>query len=128
MIRRKSVHNQNIWNRFRFTKKFINLVVNNFRTENGVIKTFPVSCFSVLETILAIFFLALIILKKIPPAAGSYYYIFLRSPNLDPPGVDFLAKFAFLSLKKKFACGGLAHPGAYYSNNKKSACGGLLFF
>ncbi len=39
-----------------------------------------------------IFFLALIILKKIPPAAGSYYYIFLRRPNLGPPGVDFLNK------------------------------------
>ena len=39
---------------------------------------------------------AFIILKKFSPAAGSYYYIFLRRPNLGSPEVDFLTKFAFL--------------------------------
>ena len=46
--------------------------------------------------ILAKFSLAFIILKKFPPAAGSYYYIFLRRPNLGSPEVDFLTRSAFL--------------------------------
>ena len=46
--------------------------------------------------ILAKFSLAFIILKKFPPAAGSYYYIFLRRPNLGSLGVDFLTKLPFL--------------------------------
>ena len=46
--------------------------------------------------ILANFSLAFIILKKIPPAAGSYYSIFLRRPILGSLGVDFLTKLPFL--------------------------------
>ena len=42
---------------------------------------------------------AFIILKKFSPAAGSYYYIFLRRPNLGSPEVDFFYKIRVFALK-----------------------------
>ena len=75
------------------------------------------------------FFLTLIILKKNPPATGSYYYIFLRRQNLDPPGDDFLSKFCVFALKYPIfsVCGGLAHPGSYYSKKNPPAAGSYYF-
>ena len=49
---------------------------------------------------MAKFCLVFIILQKKSPAACFYYFLFLKTPNLSFPEVDFLTKSLFLSKNK----------------------------